>query len=174
MINEQLKAKIIGYFAALSDQIELRAQQLLLTMPDYDDAREEIIEKRRMLVEELRTAELLDLKALEDLTQAEYIKVKAVEDRLNEKLFRSFCFVLEPGSVDGAKIEPASAAVATDTRRFGHLITVDRYLNASALASFKALLSHYNCKAELQSRNCFFNLKSKVLLIYMFLDTYSF
>ena len=158
-MHSLLRSKIADYFEFLAYEVDQKAEHLFaekLLQEDHSN-NEAINVKRRLFINEIKLAESENLKKFDSTDPNEYnIELEdedeeRFDEKINEKLFKTFCFVIE-SEIGVAFLNKLDAT-------FGYLIVIDKYLSKKSIECFYELLKFSD--NELNDPNSFFVLKYK-------------
>ena len=153
MLLSQSRLELTDYIVALINEIDIKAETLLIN-PSLDNAQKEKLEaKRKLFIDEIKHVESISLAHMNTFDSE---KSKNVNIQKGD-VFINYCFTLD---LNDLNLTESSLSLVDTT--FGYLIILDKYINKEKINLFKELLKCNNKLKHLNAENLFFNLKNIV------------
>ena len=160
----QLRLNIVEYFGSLINQIDLKAETLMLSEKFATDSNlVDIINKtREKFIAQLKSSSSYNLSLLNSTDFSNKLKnTTNDQEKINELLFKEFCFILDPSDEgDWSEIFVIRNLI------LGYLVVTDKYISQESLSCYRDILKieksrSRSSKINLNYSNCYFNLKKQ-------------
>jgi hypothetical protein len=136
-----LRMQIVDYFDSLINQIDLKAEQLLIELPSDHEF---INSKRAEFIHEIKQIEAYNLNNLNE----------------NEPVFKKFAFIIDQNELG------TYADLSQIDSKFGYLVKMDRFITPGSLECFREALKMIQNETEVTFSNPYFHLYPNVCIIY--------
>jgi hypothetical protein len=134
----------------LINQIDIKAETLLLELAINDSQRDAIDKKRCLFIDEIKNIER------ENLNHLNSVKPKS-EKMKKSDMYSKFCFIIDTHDMDLPKLFGLDRIDAA----FGYLVIIDSFLTSDELGLYRQLLKFANSPGNIGYENTLLNIIEK-------------